>query len=119
MEDERPIRDAMRRALEVEGFTVLAARDGADALAVLGGHPAATVDVVVTDVVMPEMSGYALVDQLRASRPGLRVLYMSGYPPEAIQAPEQRTPGAAFIPKPFTPPTLVRRVRELLSRPEA
>ena len=83
MEDEAAVRSSARRLLERQGYHVLEARHGADALRIVeeSGRP---IDLVVTDLVMPEMGGKELAERLRAHRPGLKVLFMSGYTEKAI-----------------------------------
>ncbi len=78
VEDEAAVRSSARRLLERQGYSVLEARHGADALRIVeeSGRP---IDLVVTDLVMPEMGGKELAERLRAHRPGLKVLFMSGY----------------------------------------
>jgi DNA-binding NarL/FixJ family response regulator len=94
---------------------VLEAPDGQTALTMLSaGGP--SVDLVLTDVVMPGMSGRALADQLARRCPGLRVLYMSGYTDDAIVRHGMLEPGLAYLQKPFRPDALVQKVREVLNR---
>jgi PAS domain S-box-containing protein len=111
VEDEAPVRAAARRILERRGHAVLEARHGADALLVWAEHHA-RIDAVVTDLRMPELGGRALVARLHALRPGLPVVYMSGYADEGVVA--ARGPREAFVEKPFTGDVLIdalRRVR--------
>jgi two-component system cell cycle sensor histidine kinase/response regulator CckA len=110
------VRAAARTILKRLGYRVLDAEDGAAALRVASKH-AATIDLLLTDVVMPGMNGRALADQLTRLRPGLRVLYMSGYPNHAIEQEGILEPGLAFVAKPFTPRALGEKVRETLDRP--
>src|SRR5438477_7042753 len=112
-EDEPAVRAIARQALERQGYTVLAAPSGADALALAAQH-GATIDLLLTDVVMPGMSGRDLADRLTAQRPGIRVLYMSGYTDNAIVRHGMLEPGLAYLQKPFRPDALVRKVREVL-----
>ncbi len=112
-EDEDSVRVLARRILERSGYTVLAASGGAEALE-LAARAGGAVDLLVTDVVMPEMSGTELAQRLRASHPGLRVLYMSGYTEDATVHHRVEGLPSAFLPKPFAPDTFVRRVREAL-----
>ncbi|HEU4564878.1 MAG TPA: PAS domain S-box protein [Gemmatimonadaceae bacterium] len=110
VEDEPSVRVAARRILEMHGYRVVEAEHGLDALRrreELGGG----VDLLLTDVVMPEMGGFELASRLRARQPGLPVLLMSGYPDGAGSAAPS---GAGFIAKPFAAEALVRQVRELL-----
>ena len=112
-EDEPAVRTIAQQALERQGYTVLAAPSGADALALAAQH-GATIDLLLTDVVMPGMSGRDLADRLTAQRPGIRVLYMSGYTDNAIVRHGMLEPGLAYLQKPFRPDALVRKVRDVL-----
>jgi CheY-like chemotaxis protein len=114
VEDEEVLRDLVHKVLAQRGYRVLTASDGAAALGAVERHGAA-VDLVLTDVIMPQMSGPALVAQLRARHPALRVLYVSGYTAEALR--EQAESGAPFLAKPFAPEALLRKVREVLDAP--
>ncbi|MBS2022052.1 MAG: PAS domain S-box protein [Deltaproteobacteria bacterium] len=113
VEDDSQTRRVTVRTLEKAGYRVLVAGDGELALAVARAWTGA-LDLVVTDVVMPRMSGRALVDSLRWSRPGLRSLFVSGYSQEAISHRGVLDPGVQFLPKPFTPVALLTRVRAIL-----
>jgi len=112
-EDKPAVRAIARQALERQGYTVLAAPSGADALALAAQH-GATIHLLLTDVVMPGMSGRDLADRLTAQRPGIRVLYISGYTDNAIVRHGMLEPGLAYLQKPFRPDALVRKVREVL-----
>jgi signal transduction histidine kinase len=110
-EDEDAVRALVRQVLESHGYTVIEARDGTEALGLGQQH---RIDLLLTDVVMPGLGGGALAQQLAVARPGVAVLYMSGY------AGDQLTPdvaGAALLPKPFTTAGLTRKVREVLEQP--
>jgi two-component system, cell cycle sensor histidine kinase and response regulator CckA len=113
VEDEAAVRSSARRLLERQGYEVLEARHGADALRIVeeSGRP---IDLVVTDLVMPEMGGKELAERLRAHRPGLKVLFMSGYTEKAIAASGVMPPNTGFVEKPFTVEQLMRRLREIL-----
>src|SRR5438309_3378671 len=113
VEDEPAVRAIAQQALERQGYTVLAAPSGADALALAAQH-GATIHLLLTDVVMPGMSGRDLADRLTAQRPGIRVLYISGYTDNAIVRHGMLEPGLAYLQKPFRPDALVRKVREVL-----
>ncbi len=118
VEDEDAVRSLARRILERQGYTVLEARHGRDALRIAKGHDGA-LDLVITDVVMPEMSGSELARRLAAQRPGVPLLYMSGYTDDEIIRRGVLDPGMAFLEKPFTSGSLVRKVREILDAVEA
>ena len=112
-EDEELVRTLARKVLEQAGYRVLVAAGGAEALAIAERH-AGPIHLLLTDVVMPEMSGRELTRRLIARRPEVRVLYMSGYADEAIAQHGVLDPGTAFMQKPFTPGALAHRVREVL-----
>ena len=116
VEDEAPVRRVALHALQRYGYTVLEAALPSVALTICRDHPG-RIDLVVTDVVMPGMSGPDLAQQLLAMRPGLKVLLSSGYPGEAIAHRGELLAGLAFLPKPFTPVSLARKVREVLDAP--
>jgi PAS domain S-box-containing protein len=115
VEDEPQVLELAARALRAVGYTVLTAASGAEALEKARGHEGA-IDLLITDVVMPQMSGVRLVEQMAEVRPGLGVLYMSGYTDEAIGQHGALDHGAALLPKPFTPAGLGFRVREVLDK---
>ncbi|MEO6056169.1 MAG: GAF domain-containing protein [Gemmatimonadales bacterium] len=112
VEDEAAVRASARRLLERHGYTVVEARHGADALRIVeaGDH----IDMVLTDLVMPEMGGRELVERLRARQPSLKVLYMSGYSERAVTVDGVMPPATGFVEKPFTMEQLTRRTREIL-----
>jgi PAS domain S-box-containing protein len=111
-EDATAVRIAARQILERFGYTVLEAANGTDALGIaLNG---ATIDLLLTDVVMPEMSGRELVDKFAKIRPNTKVLFMSGYTDDAIVRHGVLRPGTAYLQKPFSPDTLARKVRHVL-----
>jgi CheY-like chemotaxis protein len=113
VEDEDGVRELLWKILTDHGHTVLEARHGRDALTVASGydHP---IQLLVTDVVMPEMGAGELVDQLVASRPELKVLYISGYTNDEVMRRGISRSEAAFIQKPFTSEELMKKVREVL-----
>ncbi|MEK6609595.1 MAG: response regulator, partial [Gemmatimonadota bacterium] len=114
-EDEDAVRAVARRALQQRGYTVLEASGGPAALRVAAGHEGA-IGLLLTDVVMPGMSGKELADALTTQRPNTRVLFMSGYTDDAIVREGMLEPGLAFLPKPFTAERLAEMVREVLDR---
>jgi PAS domain S-box-containing protein len=113
VEDEADVRGLARRVLQVHGYTVLEAPDGAAALQ-LAGQYAGRIHVLLTDVVMPVLSGRALAERLRAANPGLKVLYVSGYTDDQVVHHGSLGANTAFLQKPFTPETLLQRVQDLL-----
>ncbi|HEX7335917.1 MAG TPA: PAS domain S-box protein [Gemmatimonadales bacterium] len=113
VEDEAPVRDSVRRLLEWHGYTVIEARNGVDALHIYENSHTG-IDLVLTDVVMPEMGGGELFEQLRARNPAVRVLFMSGYADKLPPGNGALSAGAHFVEKPFTVETLIRRLREVL-----
>jgi PAS domain S-box-containing protein len=114
VEDEPSLRELTREVLEAQGYQVLEAGTGAEALAILRAHQG-PLDLLMTDVIMPGLSGRQLVEQVRAERPRLPVLYMSGYTADVIA--QSGVLGAAIhlLEKPFTPDGLVRRVQAVLA----
>jgi DNA-binding response OmpR family regulator len=112
-DDETMIRDMTARTLRDQGFEVLTASSGDEALR-LAREKSGAIDLLVTDLVMPEMSGIELARRLGAKIPGLRVLFMSGYGNAALATHRGRPP--EFLRKPFTPTELLARVRALLGR---
>ncbi len=113
VEDETSVRTSARRLLERHGYSVVEARHGVEALE-LAERPGRHFDLVVTDVVMPEMGGRELVERLRARHPSLKVLFMSGYTERAISVDGTMPPGTGFVEKPFTVEQLIRRLRKIL-----
>jgi len=113
VEDEDAVRRLAERILRSAGYKVLAAASGGDALLQCEKHDA-PIDLLLTDVVMPQMSGRALAERLAKSRPALKVLYMSGYTDNAIVHHGVLEPGTHFIGKPFAADELRRKAREAL-----
>jgi CheY-like chemotaxis protein len=115
VEDEQLVRNLTREILERNGYVVLEAADGLDALRASASYDG-FIHLMLTDVVMPRMSGRELVEQILTLRPDMRVLYVSGYSEEAIVRQGELTPGIELLPKPFTPGVLTVRIREILDR---
>jgi CheY-like chemotaxis protein len=116
VEDEPEVRRIARQALERHGYTVLEAGNPVEALR-LAGAAAASIDLLVTDVVMPGIDGRQVVDALRQRRPDLRVLYVSGYTDDAMVRRGVDAAAVAFLQKPFAPLELIRKVRAVLDTP--
>jgi CheY-like chemotaxis protein len=114
VDDERVVRGLLMRILALHGYRVLGAASGAEAIAAAAGEGA--VDLLLTDVEVPDMSGSALAERLLATRPGLPVLYLSGGD-EAGGAPAASGRGVGLLAKPFTAEVLASRVREMLADP--
>ena len=115
VEDDAAIREVVRRVLEMASYTVIEAGTPREALEAAERH-SGPVHLLLTDVVMPELTGRQLADRLLRQRPRLAVLYMSGYTDDAIVHQGRLDPDTAFLQKPFTPEWLLRRVREVLDQ---
>jgi nitrogen-specific signal transduction histidine kinase/CheY-like chemotaxis protein len=115
-EDDDSVRELVRNVLRESGYKVLEAGRGEEALE-LSELFAGKIDLLVTDVVMPQMNGRELARQLLNQRPQLKVLYISGYADNAVFYPGGLDAGGAFLQKPFTPEALARKVREVLGGP--
>jgi CheY-like chemotaxis protein len=114
VEDADGLRELAKRLLERQGYTVLTADGAAEALRLFEETP--TIDVLLTDVVMPGASGPELTEQLVAKQPSLKVIYMSGYTEDGIIHHGFLEPGISFLQKPFTSDTLGRKIREVLEQ---
>lgn len=113
VDDEADVREMVRDVLEAKGYTVLEAGDGADALLVAGLYPE-PIHLMLSDVLMPTMSGPELAEDLKAVRPDTKAVFMSGYTTEVMGEYGVLRSGAPFIAKPFSPELLVRKLREVL-----
>jgi two-component system cell cycle sensor histidine kinase/response regulator CckA len=114
-EDEDNIREPAQEILEEKGYTVLPACDGTHAIEA-ARHWEGPIHLLISDVVMPGMSGSELAARLITERPGLRVLYISGYPEDAIARHGVLQPGRSFLQKPFPPGVLLQTVRQILDQ---
>jgi nitrogen-specific signal transduction histidine kinase/CheY-like chemotaxis protein len=113
VEDEAVVRDLAYRALSARGYQIVTAVDGPDALEIARNYQGA-IDLVLSDVVMPHMGAAELAAKLRQHRPGVRILFMSGYSESAVHGHGVIEAGAGLIEKPFTPESLARQVRDAL-----
>ena len=116
VEDEARVRNVAKRILEWSGYSILEAGNGEDALKLAQEH-AGEIDLLLTDVVMPGMSGPQLAAQLCTAHPGLRVIYMSGYTDDAVVRHGLREATAHFIQKPCAAAQLTSKIRQVLDRP--
>ena len=112
-EDEDAVRQIIERALQARGYRVMVARNGSEALALAGRH-AGQIDLLVTDVVMPDMNGRVLSQRLMEVRPAIKTLYLSGYTDDAILHHGVLQEGVAFLQKPFSLGALARKVRDVI-----
>lgn len=115
VEDDEMIRKIARTTLQHYGYRILEAQEGQEALKISHEHKE-PIHLIVTDVVMPRMSGPEFAQRMKYLRPETRVLYMSGYADEAIFRHEVLAPGVNFIEKPFSPEGLARKVREVIDK---
>ena len=113
VEDEQSVRELVREYLGATGYRVLEASDGVEALKIASAHPE-PIHILITDVVMPHLSGPDLATQLGASRPGLKVLFVSGYTDDTVFRHGVLEGGVAFLQKPFNLKALAKKVREVL-----
>jgi PAS domain S-box-containing protein len=115
VEDEPSVRKLAYSVLQANGYNVLTAGSGPEALSQAREH-ADVIKLLLTDIVMPGTNGHELASQIAQERPGLRVIFMSGYSEHAILERVLSEPGAAFLQKPFTPAQLLRAIREVLDQ---
>jgi CheY-like chemotaxis protein len=113
VEDDEVLRKATCSVLQGYGYNVLDAGDGDEAVIVSLQHPE-PISLLVTDVVMPRLGGRALSERLRALRPGLKTLYVSGYADDAVLRHDVAHEQVAFVQKPFSPVSIGLRIREVL-----
>ena len=113
-EDEEAIRTLAERSLRGYGYDVRVARDGEEAVSLFEADP--EISIAVLDVVMPRMGGKEALDAMRLLRPGLRALFTSGYSTDRIHESFVLLPGIEFLPKPYSPSFLARRIREVLDK---
>jgi two-component system cell cycle sensor histidine kinase/response regulator CckA len=115
VENESAIRTLVQMALERHGYLVLAAESGEDALRLAAGHKG-RIDLLITDIVMADLTGPALARTLVAKQPGLSTLFMSGYLDDELEEHGALPADSEFIQKPFSPRALAVKVRDMLDR---
>jgi signal transduction histidine kinase len=116
VEDEQSVRSLANRILRLQGYTLLEAANGEEALRVAQEHAGEKIHLLFTDVVMPHLGGKELADQLKVLRPDIKVLYTSGYTDNAIVHQGVLEPGTYILQKPFSPQSLSQKVREVLDK---
>jgi PAS domain S-box-containing protein len=116
VEDDQSVRELACHILEQQGYTILEAADGEEALQIVHEHAGEKIHLLFTDVVMPHMGGRELADQLKRLRPDIKVLFTSGYTDNAIVHHGVLESGIHILQKPFSPQSLSRKVREVLDR---
>jgi CheY-like chemotaxis protein len=116
VEDEEAMREVTQRILERNGYRVVTAGRGAEALELVGAHTG-ELDLLLTDVVMPQMLGKEVAEKVAALRPGIRVLYMSGYARPVLAEQGTLDPTVALVSKPFSEDALLAAIREVLDEP--
>ena len=114
VEDEPTLRHLARTVLELQGYKVLSANNGQDALHAVRDHKGSPIRLVITDVIMPLMGGKVMVEWLKTANPDLKILFTSGYTDDAVTQQGLLAEGVEFLPKPYTPTTLACKAREML-----
>jgi CheY-like chemotaxis protein len=117
VEDDSSVRKYVSEVLRECGYSVLEAGSGIEALLLVNEHPDQRIDLLISDMVMPQMSGRGLADVLQSRYPDLKVLFISGYPPETISMRGVDSNSIALLSKPFTEDKFIGRVREILDSP--
>jgi len=114
LEDDISVRHISVRVLRNLGYQVIEAANGDDAQRLINESAGRKVHLLLTDMVMPQMSGRRFADWLRSASPHIRVVFVSGYLEESLHPGDRRDPGMFFLPKPFDPEQLAAKVREAL-----
>lgn len=115
VEDDEPLRKLVSRILNRTGYTVVSASNGEEALRLIDSPEHTGIDLLVSDVVMPGIGGKALAEKLEARLPDLKVLFISGYPDEAVVHHGVLDEGVAYLQKPFSPKAIIQKVQEVLA----
>jgi PAS domain S-box-containing protein len=118
IEDEPSVRELVRMVLQRSGYNVLEAAQGSQAL-LIGEQFPGSIDLLIADIVMPKMSGCEVAERLAVLRPHMKVLYLSGHNHDTVRRHGVHESSMPFLPKPFSPATLARKVREVLDQPSA
>jgi CheY-like chemotaxis protein len=118
VEDDPAVRHLAQGVLQTQGYNVLTAPNGQDALRVAQEHQGEPIALVITDVIMPRMGGKVMAEWLKITYPNLKVLFTSGYTEDAIAHHGVLDEGVEFLPKPYSTASLARKVRELLDAPQ-
>jgi hypothetical protein len=117
VEDEQAMREVTRRILTRNGYQVITAATGADAVE-LAARLEREIHLLITDVIMPQMLGKEVADRIRAARPGIRTLYMSGYAHPVLASQGTLEARVTLIEKPFTESALLDKIKEVLDTPD-
>jgi CheY-like chemotaxis protein len=117
VEDEKMVRTLAQTILKRNGYNVLEAENGEEALRVVEEQKGKPINLMLTDLIMPRMNGRELSEHLKPMLPAIKVIYMSGYTDEAVSEHGMLAPGIEYIQKPFPPDALVKKVRSVLDRP--
>jgi two-component system cell cycle sensor histidine kinase/response regulator CckA len=118
VEDDENLRTLLHRTLEGVGFTLLSAPDGAEAIGLCQQH-GGTIDLVVSDIVMPRLNGLELAERILADRPETKFLFITGFGDQFPELGELIKGGASIVEKPFVPSQLLRRVEDTLNQGKA
>ncbi len=114
VEDETAVGEMASRILRQQGYTVLTTHNAEDALDIVGQEPGQPIHLLLTDVVLPKMGGQILAERLKVNYPAIKILFISGYTDKSIVHDGILDPSVSFLPKPFTPDSLARKVRAVL-----
>jgi two-component system cell cycle sensor histidine kinase/response regulator CckA len=118
VEDDPSVRNLTRSVLEAQGYEILSASNGEEGLRAAREHKGSPIRLVVTDVIMPLMGGKVMAEWLKATYPNLKILFTSGYPDGGVAHFGESDTGVQFLSKPYMPPTLACKVREMLDTPQ-